>query len=139
MRTTLLIIIGLSTFLGADFSRDSTTDIVTDNDKALEWQDNNIIKSITWESAITTCETLSFGGHNDWQLPNINELKTIIDRNRADPAIANAFINIISANYWSSTSLKDDEYDGWVVDFSDGNVNVTSKASENYVRCVRDK
>jgi len=138
MRTTLLIIISLSTMLNANFTRNSTTSIIIDSDKKLEWQDSRIGDLVTWESAITMCETLSLGGHDDWQLPNINELKTIIDRNKVDPAIDNSFINIGDGNYWSSTSVKDDEYNAWVVDFRDGNLNDTSKSSENYVRCVRD-
>ena len=39
-----------------------------------------------WYDAIDACENLQFAGHDDWRLPNINELMSIVDHSRYDPA-----------------------------------------------------
>ena len=74
----------------ADFSRDGG--IVKDSVTGLEWQDDDIGDKMEWREAISHCESdVSLGGHGDWRLPNVNELKSIIDRSRYNPAIVTAF------------------------------------------------
>ena len=34
---------------------------------------------VTWENALITCESLDFAGINDWRLPNVRELLSIVD------------------------------------------------------------
>ena len=92
--------------LSADFNRDDSKAIVNDNATGLSWQDDADASSYTatWQGAIDYCEALTLGGYDDWRLPNINELYTIVDRGRSDPAIAAVFVNTASSGYWSSTS-----------------------------------
>jgi len=136
MKQILLILIGLSSLSLAEFTRDG--DIVTDSISKLQWQDNAIGSKMEWQEAIDYCEnTLNLGGYNDWRLPNINELKSIVDRGRYNPAIVNGFENTSSDYYWSSTSTKDGSYYAWIVRFGDGYVGYSSKNLNNYVRCVR--
>ena len=137
MRTILLIMIGFS-LLQADFIR--IGDVVKDTVSKLEWQDNNNTKTITknWSDAIDYCENLNFDGHSDWRLPNINELKSIIDRSKSNPAIVQGFKNIISSSYWSSTTREDYKNYAWIVNFGDGSVYNDNKDYNYYVRCVRD-
>ncbi len=136
MRIILLILIGLSSLSLAEFTRDG--DIVTDTISKLQWQDNAIGSKMEWQKAIDYCEnTLTLGGHNDWRLPNINELKSIVDRNKYNPAIVNGFNNTSSGYYWSSTSNKGGSYNAWIVFFNSGGVNDFNKGSSNFVRCVR--
>jgi hypothetical protein len=33
----------------------------------------------TWCNALAYCENLSFAGHDDWRLPNVRELQSIVD------------------------------------------------------------
>ena len=73
--------------MGADrYSRDK--EIVTDNETGLQWQDDSEAKTIrkTWEEAITHCEQLALD-RGGWRLPSINELESLIDYGRYDPAI----------------------------------------------------
>ncbi len=56
-----------------------------------------------WADAKQYCEDLVLGGYDDWRLPNIDELETIIDYSRFDPAIDPVF-NCRSGNYWSSST-----------------------------------
>jgi len=130
--------IGLS-LLYADFIK--TGDIVKDSVSQLEWQDDAVGSTMTWESAITHCETLSLGGHSDWRLPNINELKSIVDLSKVNPAIVNGFANTspsFSNNYWSSTSYENNRKAAWYVYFYTGTVDGDYKSESVYVRCVRD-
>ena len=129
--------IGLSVGLMADFTRDTSTAIVTDSATGLEWQDDAIGSSTTWQSAIDRCENLTLGGQSDWRLPNINELKTIIDRSKVNPAIISAFTQTSSDGYWSSTTTEDYKDNAWGVYFYDGYVGSHGKDNYYYVRCVR--
>lgn len=140
MKRILLITIGLSLSLFADFTRDDTKKIVTDNATHLQWQDNADAKNITkkWRAAIDYCEGSSLGGYTDWRLPNINELKSIVDRSKFNPTIVTGFQNVRSDYYWSSTTLEVYKYSAWFVTFSNGYVNSNIKGNGNYVRCVRD-
>ena len=44
----------------------------------LEWQGGEVISVEDWEAAKTHCENLEYAGHDDWRLPNISELRTLI-------------------------------------------------------------
>lgn len=129
--------LGLSVGLMADFVRDANTKIVSDSTTKLEWQDDAIGKVKTWQSAIDGCENLTLDG-NGWRLPNINELKSIIDKGRVNPAIVNAFTQTETTYYyWSSTPYEGYEDGAWVVDFYDGSARSNYKGTTLYVRCVR--
>ncbi len=127
--------IGIS-MLNADFTKSG--DIVTDSVSGLEWQDDAVGSTMTWESAITHCEALVLGGYSDWRLPNINELKSIADRSKISPAIVSGFENTSSNDYWSSTTYENSKDYAWVVGFGNGNVYYYRKGNSFYVSCVRD-
>lgn len=126
----------------SSFSRDNTKKIVTDNTTGLMWQDDAETASVTktWVNAINYCESLILGDYSDWRLPNINELRSIVDYNEYDPAIDTVFQNVQSDYYWSSTT----DYRSYVtpyfamnLDFSDGNDGYDYKDNTYNVRCVR--
>jgi len=74
---------------------DNGDDTITDNNSGLMWlqhiadtNDNGGIDledTLTWKDALAWCENLSFAGYDDWRMPNIKELFSIIDQNRDDP------------------------------------------------------
>ena len=140
MKRILLIIVGLSVAIFADFSRDNIAQIVTDNTTELQWQDDEDAKNISknWKDAIVYCEALELGGYSNWRLPNFNELYYIADRSKSSPAIDNTFQNVVSDYYWSSTTVVGRESNAWRVDFSSGNDSWNNKSNSNYIRCVRD-
>lgn len=141
MKQILLIMIGLSTFICADFNR-STEGIVTDNSTTLQWQDNysdngGNIMNTSWVNAISYCESLNLDG-DGWRLPNLNELNSLIDDTANYPAISNVFQNIFIGDYWSSTSYSK-LYGNWAwyVSFHDGKQSIDMKSVGRTIRCVR--
>ena len=153
MRTILLIMIGLSVASQAQrFTRDATTQIVTDTQTHLQWQDEPYTqaekdaynanteegKVLFWTSAIDYCEALDFGGKDDWRLPNFNELYYIADRSIYDPALSSVFTNVVSSRYWSSTTYASRSSNAWYVDFNNGDDDYWfDKSNSLFVRCVR--
>jgi len=136
MRVILLILIGLSSLSLADFSRSG--DIVIDNITKLQWQDNKVTDKMNWQEAIDYCQSLNLGGYSDWRLPNKNELISIVDYSKYNPAIDNQFQNTISYYYWSATSNGSSSNAAWYVRFYSGHTYSSGyKYDGLYVRCVR--
>ncbi|QOY52302.1 DUF1566 domain-containing protein [Candidatus Sulfurimonas baltica] len=104
----------------------------------LMWQDNKdaIFIERDWIGAKEYCKDLILGGFNDWRLPNIDELKSILDKNRK-PTIKKEFKNTVSGSYWSSTTTASNTTGAWRVYFSYGGQSSFSKTYYYYVRCVR--
>ena len=137
MKIIVLIITALSLVLFADVSR--SNDMVSDSFTKLQWQDNTTVGTKNWESALTYCENLSLNTHNDWRLPNLNELTSIVDRSKDSPAIVDIFVNTQDSTYWSSTTYEHSKTYAWFVHFGTGSVeNNKLKTTAKYVRCVRN-
>ena len=139
MKRILLIVIGLSVLLLADFSRDDSVEIVTDNITGLQWQDDSDAKTVTktWIEAINYCEALTLGGYSDWRLPNFNELYFLADRNTSSPTIDSVFQNVALSSYWQSTTIEGYKTYAWMVFFTNGLATVSHKSFTQNVRCVR--
>jgi len=121
---------------------------VADNCTGLMWQkdtadvngDGTIVSdqdALTWQKALKYCESLEFAGHDDWRLPNVRELQSIVDYGRLNPSIDPVFW-AESGWYWSSSTSVLYPVLAWVVYFFDGYVNVyVGKGDHHYVRAVR--
>lgn len=135
IKTILFSSLALS--LNADFIRDNIKLVVTDSKTGLMWQDDVIGSTMDWNTAITTCENLTLGGYSDWRLPNIRELKSIVDKSRINPTLYHNFTSFISNDYWSSTTVYSIPSVAWDVGFDNGNIGNDTKNVREYVRCVR--
>jgi len=137
MRIIFLIIVGVTSLMSSNFNR--INDIVIDNITGLEWQDNNEtnVTSYTWMDAINYCESLNLNNKDDWRLPNINELFSIIDESAYNPSIDNIFHYISSEYYWSSTVSTFNLEKVWLIYFQIGNRAYLSKSDTHLLRCVR--
>jgi len=133
MRKILLIMIGFSVAFGADTFTDAKTGLI--------WQDNKDAQTIkkSWSGAKEYCKNLILDGHNDWRLPSIKELQSIVDITKYNPTIKDGFKNVTSYYYWSSSPNVSDSSDAWVVNFYYGNTYSDGKSGKNYVRCVRGR
>ena len=76
---------------------------ITGTITGLMWQKQDDGCYRNWLSAISYCEGLSLAGYDDWRLPNIKELASIVDSTRFNPAIDPVFSDV-KWWYWSSTS-----------------------------------
>ena len=117
---------------------DAGDEAVADADTGLMWVENSI-GPVTWEQALALCENGNWGGHNDWRLPDRNELQSLVYYKQYNPAIdPQKFKDTWSGNYWSSTTRAADPTQSWYVSFSNGVVSYAGKTSRYYVRPVRD-
>ncbi len=100
---------------------DNADTTITDQATGLMWQQNDA-ESSNWEDAISRCEADTTAGFDDWRLPNVKELQSIVDYTRApapsdgsagsaaiDPlfnstAIINEAGEVDWEFYWSSTA-----------------------------------
>jgi hypothetical protein len=120
---------------------DNCDGTVTDTSTGLTWQQATSENSMTWETALSYCETLDLANYTDWRLPTNKELKSLLDYIRYTPAINTTFFpDTISYLYWSSTTAADVTGYAWGVDFYDGydyNDGFKSGYDLYYVRAVR--
>jgi len=127
--------------------RDNGDGTVTDKQTALIWQkcsmgQNNdasctgMATMATWTGTLTYCSGLSLAGRT-WRLPNINELRSIVDYTTLSPAIdSTAFPATATWGYWSSTTDALSSLKAWYILFVDGWTLPTPKTSSFNVRCV---
>jgi len=112
---------------------------VSDLDAGIVWQQGES-SEMDWESAMSYCENLSRAGKSDWRLPNINELQSIVDYSKYNPASDTSFFpDIHISMYWSSTTDSRDIQSVSGIHFILGQVQNMGKtdAHDNYTRCIR--
>lgn len=123
------------------FIVDHDKQTVIDMTTKLMWQQTG--ESKLWQAALEYCETLSVedSGYDDWRLPNIIELQSLVNYGTYDMAIdTSAFPNTSVNSYWSSTTRGDREEHGHKLYLSlqSGSIGYGSAVSyTNPVRCVR--
>ncbi len=124
---------------GADLV-DNENGTITDTATGLMWQKATAVGTFTWQEALAYAEELVLpsGGYSDWRLPNRNELQTLVDYTRYDPAIDPSLqTSTASSPYWSSTTNVNVLAYAWRVDFYNGLVDTVNKTRSHYVRAVR--
>ena len=95
------------------------------------------------EDFINALNDTQFGGYDDWRMPTIKELPTIVDSSIRDiqhtsPIInRDYFPNTVSPPYWTSSTYTYYPQLAWYVGFHFGDVNRTDKSDDWYVRAVR--
>jgi Protein of unknown function (DUF1566) len=116
-------------------------DCVTDGLTGLMWtRDGNLSNGTkTWSQAFDYISSLNSGtglcGYNDWRLPNVVELESLV--NEGEPIIATwlntqGFINVQSDDYWSSTTEAGFTRAAWLVSMWNGSVESSYKSYNNY-------
>ena len=104
----------------------------------LEWQLEEP-KKMTWEEALDFAEKSEYSGFADWRLPTVDELESLLDRSRCEPALREEVPFQDSNYYWTSVNYACNARFAWGVGFHGGGVNYYPKYDEVYVRCLRDQ
>ncbi len=100
-----------------DFA-DNGDGTITDAASGLMWQRGDSVDGLDWPEALGWCEDLELAGHDDWRLPNVKELHSLVDYTRSPSTTSSAAIDPMFeatgitneggaadfAAYWSSTT-----------------------------------
>lgn len=121
---------------------DNTNTTVLDKATGLMWtRDANIYGQVNCPSAIDTYPTACIvGGYSDWRCPNKNELESLIDIERSNPALptGHPFKNVQNGAYWTGSNKSQTTTEYFAVSFSFGQVYFITTATVNYVWFCRD-
>lgn len=119
--------------------------VVVDIVSGLQWQyaDADIPdEGDFWKGALEYCENLEYAGYDDWRLPNKDELTTIVDFGRLEPA--SSFPDIEAVNYLLTSTTMPGESDAvFRLYLSNGSMNTTMykdySGVDYHVHCVRSE
>ena len=116
---------------------DNGNGTVSDTDTGLMWKQDHEEGTYPFDEA---CGLKSdCAGFDDWRLPTIDELNSLVDRSRVNPAIdVTAFPSTPYIWFWSSSPYAGSEFTAWRVSFYGGVVNNDGYRGCSYaVRLVR--
>ena len=128
--------------------RDNGNDSVTDNLTGLMWSrktldinDDGLVDAgdaVDWEDALAWCENLVLAGYDDWRLPSIKELKSIVKDDADSPAVdTRYFPDTLVSPYWTSTTVYHAPGSAWFVGFQKGDCHYDLKTRQYHIRAVR--
>ena len=117
----------------------SNQNVVIDKNTGLIWQQSIPKEKYKWEDAVDYCKNLTYAGYSDWRLPTPQELLTIVDNSKHDPAINTTYFpNTPSSSFFVQSNGPDTSENAWRVHFSYGDVYDDRFVGHyRYVRCVR--
>ncbi len=104
----------------------------------LEWQ----IKSpgkMSWHDAVKYAGSLSLNHRQDFRLPTIREMESLLDRSRYRPVMREEIPFKDTLSYWSSTTFGKNTQNAWIMMFDGAYLLSYYKTNAYHVRCVRGK
>ncbi len=94
-------------------------------------------QSMKFKDAEKAVREFRVANFDDWRLPTLDELETLRDVTRFDPA-ADPELGLKSAAYWTSTPDASSPADcAWIVSFGYGNADYYHQNDTAFVRAVR--
>ncbi len=142
---TLMLLLLLAPGLACAAFTDNGDGTITDTVTCLQWQkatmdtnNDGTPDQSTWQQALAAAEGLTLAGNSDWRLPDRNELYSLVDYSRNNPAIDPVFAATTQpSRYWSSTTDANYSGDAWLVRFDYGVDDYGNKGNSYYARAVR--
>lgn len=115
-----------------------TAETARDPKTGLVWQRVISADSFSFAQAGQYCADLNLGGGDDWRVPSMHEMHTIVDEAAANPSIdIQAFPDTPPSGFWSGTPWADTPSLAWHVDFDKGSALYDQATAPYRVRCVR--
>ncbi len=122
----------------------ATTGTVADALTKLTWQRVAPTTIATLADAAAYCAGLTLEG-GGWKLPTLTQLESLVDHQRAQPAMDAVFANEPSNWFWSATPRADALTGGpgngptiaWGINFASGGSGYTGVTGNISIRCVR--
>jgi hypothetical protein len=125
---------------------------ITDNLTGLVWLKNANCPGgeRTWQQALDFANGLADGQcglsdgsrPGDWRLPNRNELRSLLDAEKFDPALpaGNPFVGVQNDSYWTSTTydVAKLQFVAWNFNMGGGSSTGSGKISGRFVTAVRN-
>jgi len=108
---------------------------------------HNVLATLPWRrAAVEWVDALNeerFADHNDWRLPSLDELRTLlaaVPPCPSEPCAGSVWPRnqTAAAAYWSTTTFAIDKHRAWVVSFRDGDAYAAEKGEPLHMRAVRD-
>lgn len=106
----------------------------------LMWQDNKdtVAKQFNTLESRIYCKNLVLANRKDWRTPTYDELLSLIDYKKINPASLDKIKYIIPNKYWSSSKSITTKNNYWYVDFKEGTTNFSLDMEKYNIRCVRE-
>lgn len=112
-------------------------DLVLDKETGLIWPRNANPKgsALNWLDANTTCRELRIADRIGWRLPTVEELSSLIDTRRTNPAlpVGHPFVSVQFGQgvwaYWSSTNFENPSAAAWFVNLGSGGAGLATKGA----------
>lgn len=132
---------------------DNGNGTVTDSKTGLMWKQcleglsgndcaTGTATTFTWQQALQQPGVVNgtgFAGYTDWRLPNIRELRSIVEEQCFNPTInTTRFPNTPSSYVWSGSPSTDGLDNAWYVNFEYGRSDADNRSSNYAVRLVRN-
>lgn len=130
------------------FVQDASGNCITDNLTGLMWiKDLNMVNggaTLNWATALTLADGGTWCGYSDWRMPNINELRSLVNYGYASPAnwlmygsgssgspacSGACFANVQANRYWTSSSDASGTTSAWYVNMNNGTIGVGGKSN----------
>ena len=128
----------ISTIFSVSHFTDNGNGTIADNYTGLTWQKIQSPNTMTWEEALVYAGSLSLAGKSDWRLPNVKEIQSLNEMSLFKPSFNRTYFpNVLSGNYWSSTTMFQTATKAWDINVDYGIVSYNDKTLKENVLLVK--
>jgi len=114
----------------------NTSDIIYYYNTGLFWQKDDDNTQKTHSDAKSYCENLNLGSRDNWKVPSMAELTSIVKFGTNNPAINDYYSSTKNSIYWSDDVYIENTNKYWGINFQTGKNASENNTNLHYVRCV---